>query len=216
MKSETETLINDIFERTKKNLIEDINTAGEPVLQLFEVLMKILIAQEQEYSKLFETSGFLPKQYEKPVAKLFVNFFEDEKLFAHNNIQQVETLLEHATALTSAFMGKPPVFIQQVLTVNDKKETNYTIENFTYEWAPDKSFFPGTKLRFPSLKIEAESNAQLRVRRIPLSHNLLIDILMKFLNDDNWEIQETDMIEHYQEQVFQWDKAFGPMFENAQ
>lgn len=214
MQIEIENKIGDVFERTKKNLIEDINTAGEPVLQLFEALMKILIAQEQEYDKLFDVPGFLPKQYEKPVRKLFINFFEDERLFAHNNIQQVELLLEHATALTSAFMGKPPVFIQQVLTVNDKKEINYTIENFTYEWAPDKSFFPGTKLRFPSLKIEAESNAQLRVRRIPLSHNLLIDILMKFLNEDNWQIEEDE--EQYQEQVFQWDKAFGPMFENAQ
>ena len=213
MQQEIETKINEIFERTKKNLIEDINTAGEPVLQLFEALMKILIAQEQEYDQLFDVPGFLPKQYEKPIAKLFINFFEDEKLFAHNNIQQVETLLEHATALTAAFMGKPPVFIQQVLIVNDKKEINYTIENFTYEWAPDKSFFPGTKLRFPSLKVEAESNAQLRVRRIPLNHNLLIDILMKFLNDDNWQIEEDE--EQYQEQVFQWDKAFGPLFENA-
>lgn len=215
MKQETENKINEIFEREKKNLIEEVHTAGEPVVQLFDVFAKILTAQEKEYEQLFSTSGFLPKQYEKPVANLFINIL-DTYLFQDRKIRQLEDLLEHARHLTAAFMNQPPVFVQQKLTVDGKLFTNYIIENFSYEWSPNKAFFPGTTLHFPSSKPTPESNAQLTVRRIPLTHDLLISILNKFLDDSLWEIEETDPVEHFQERIFQWDKAFGPMFENAQ
>ena len=216
MNNEIETKIGEIFDRNKQLLIEEINSEAAPVIELFEVFIKLLNAQEKEYSQLFEVPGFLPKQFERPVGKLLGNFIDDRYLFDRSDVNQLYTLLEIARHLEAAFNGNPPVFMQQKLTVNGKMYSAYTVENFAYEWAAKEAFFPGASMKFPSLKVENETTAELKVKRIPLNHGMLLSLLSKLPDEDCWEIQETDPIEHYEERVFLWDKAFGSLFENAQ
>lgn len=218
MQETTKKTIEKIYTRTQENFLQELHEAGDAAERLFEAFMQILILQEEDYSKLFEVPGFLPKDLQAVVNKLFCTW--RPALMSGYKIKQLEDLADFSRLLASRIDQSSPFFsksylVQVKVVVDGKDESLYFIEPYKAGLTPGGLVWPDFTFWLHTRGVPVRTVLSMQVKRLPVTEQLIEDLLKKVCDDDNWQIEETDPIEHYQERVFQWDKAFGPFFEYA-
>ena len=213
MQETTKKTIEAIYAKTQENFLQDLHAAGDVAERLFEAFMQILTLQEEEYSKLFEVSGFLPRDLQKVVNRLF-EYYKGGLMHGYN-IRQLEELTDFARLLAGRLGYFDAFFVQNKASVDGKEESFYFFEPYKTALTQGGNVWPDFTNWVKVRGVPVQSSLNMHVKRLPITEQLIEDLLKKVADDDNWQIEETDPIEHYQEKVFQWDKAFGPLFESC-
>lgn len=206
---EMETLINDAYEADKIRLKEDI--ALLPSQKLFEAFMQLNIKQNEENDKIFEP-GYLPKNYHRA----FLKCLSIAGLNWSPKVREVFDLhecVELCNAIQATFDNNLYVFVKLVCEAKDKPaQVIYSVCKPSCQWHPLYGFKIDDGIDFKVTTLPAYSEATTKIQRIPCNQDFVCKIIQHILDPENWEIQETDPIEHTQEPVFLEDKAFSKYF----
>lgn len=206
---EMETLINDAYEADKIHLKE--NLALLPNQKLFEAFMQLNIKQRAENDRIFEP-GYLPKNYHKAFLKCLSMGGLNWSPRA-NDVQDLHECVELCHIIQVAFDSGPYTFVKCVCAQKDKPaQTTYAVCKPTCQWHPLYGIKVDDGIDFKVTTLPVNAEVTTKIQRIPCTQDFLCTIVECILNDDNWEIQETDLVEHTQEPVFLEDKAFSKYF----
>lgn len=205
--------IEEIFSKAQMNFHQEVHDAGADVERIFEAVMQVFIRQKDEYSKLFDVSGFLPKDINKVLNRL-VSLYSKNLLWTEAT-QQLEHILDFSRLLIAELGNHPPFLVQIKASVDGKQESFYFFEPYKATVTAGCNIWPDFSNWIRAHRVPVQTELVMHTKRVPVTVELFEDLMKRLCNDDNWQIEETDPIEHYQEKVFQWDKAFGPLFESC-
>ena len=125
----------------------------------------------------------------------------------------LKNLLEESRYLANMILTENGVFVQARLTIDGKiLETVYSPEDENFQWPVSHLAHGLGGISFRTQSLPIGTNFEVRTKRIPCSNQLLISIITRILDDDNWKMEVVDD-EGYEAWVFQWDKAYSDLFE---
>ena len=211
-----EVVIEKALNKARQDLLLDIQNLNET--SLLSILIKIGDAQEKEFKDLFEVPGHLPKDFGGMFLQLFNNY-ETEDLppsFAWN-VSIVHSCIDFCRVLERDLNNCPVVFVRAKLS-----DSEHAVEQFQYRicrvnttWKANRGFQTEEGLHFDISKIPVSTVVTTQIDRVPLTVDLLSKLVEDILNVDNWALEEVDPAEHYEQQMFQWRKAFDKYFERS-
>lgn len=207
----TSDIIGRIMVNEKEKLLESLEKAGN-AKDLFEIFVLIISAQGEEYGKLFDKQGYLPKDYVGAVMELFQFYAHGDFFEKYDTAEGLKCLFEESHYLANRILAENVVFIQARLTTDGKiLETVYSPEDENFQWPLSHLAhgLGGISFRTHSLPIGVD--IEIRTKRIPCSIQLLISIITRILDDDNWKMEADG--QGYEGWVFQWDQAYKDLFE---
>jgi len=182
----------------------------------FGPLLKLGEAQEKEYEDLFNVPGHLPKHFGKIFAALFENYDTEPPPSSFVwNVKTVQDCIDLAAVLDRDLNNNPVVLVRAKVTGDlfSKEERQYRICHINTIWNSQEGFKPRDGINFSITQIPKSTTITTHTDRVLLTKELFVKIIDEILNIDNWDIVETDPTEHWQEQSFNWAKAFDKFFE---
>ena len=213
MQEATNKEIEEIFSKAQTSFLQDVQDAGPGVERIFEAIMRVFIKQKEEYSRLFETSGFLPKDLNKAL-NMMVSV-SSRNLLRISDPQQLEHILDFSRLFVAEMGNQAPLLVQIKASVDGKQESFYFFEPYKASVTAGSNIWPDFSNWVRAHRVPVQTELVMHTKRLPVTVELFEELMKRLCADDNWQIEETDPIEHYQEQAFQWDKAFGSLFEPA-
>ena len=215
LRETTLDIIENICKQEKQRLIRHVSEAEGTIQRIFDLFLLIAEAQEEDYRKFELENGFVPKDYEKVLQDVF-GTLPSEDFFGTDpyTVRGLNMLLGEARHLAYIFVCHTPVFAQIKVLVNGVlEETIYSLFNSAFPFTPGEGFsLCGRGPDFKARGVRLGTNVELKSKVVPCPLPMLTSIIMSILDDDNWRIEEVDD-EHFEGQVFQWDKAFASLFE---
>lgn len=207
--------INEIYEKYQQEMWQDLGTSGDVPAHIFECLVQVMSCQRDTYKQLFEVPGYLPKEYSKILNRIFTVY--GYTLAEIYSVPQLETMLTFSRLLAAELGNVNTPFLVQVKASVDggKEESFYFVEPYKTTLSESGNIWPDFSNWVRACRVPVKTELVMHTKRVPVTMKLIEDLLKKICDDDNWQIEEVDPVEHYQQQVFQWDKAFGPFFEYA-
>lgn len=215
LRKTTSASVEKICTLEKQRLINSISKAEDSTQWIFDLFLLVTDAQEEAYRAFDLEKGFIPKGYEKVLQDILGVFQWESFLFeSPHTIRYLKLLLEEAKNLACVFDRHAPVFSQiKVFVDGVLKETQYSLFNSAFSFTLGHGFsYYGKGPSFQTKGIGLGTDIELKSKVVPCPLPLFASIIMSILDDDNWKIEEVDA-EHFEGQVFQWDKAFADLFE---
>lgn len=212
MQEATNKEIEEIFSKAQTNFLQDVQDAGTGAERIFEAIMRVFIKQKEEYSRLFETPGFLPKDLNGALNRV-VSVYSRNLVCTSSDPQQLEHILDFSRLFVAEMGNQAPLLVQIKASVDGKQESFYFFEPYKASVTAGSNIWPDFSNWVRAHRVPVQTELVMHTKRLPVTVELFEEVMKRLCDDDNWQIEETDPIEHYQEKVFQWDKAFGSLFE---
>lgn len=198
----------------KEKLLKKVEEAGE-VKDLFELFVLIISAQEEEYGRLFDKPGYLPKAYVEVTRELFRTYLHADFLKNYNSMEGLQALFEESVYLFRQVIMHGLVFVRaQLFLGGTLRETVYSPEEKDFFWPVSAIAHGLGGMSFKTASVPIGDDIEIKTKRVVCDLSLLTSLIMRILDDDNWKIEEEEgSIEPYEGWAFQWDKAYSDLFE---